>query len=254
MLDLSARRAAKKFIYTVFYLAILLGIVSGLYFWLKPVPTCGDKIQNQGEEGVDCGGPCATACEVFTLKPVAVVMQPKLFFLDEPAVLFQISNPNPSYGARNLPYVLELYGQSGELLKTHNSTTFIYPGKLQKNVFVFLGPSSLAKSVKVTLHEPAWLSVSDFSRPDIDFMNQDQKVSGNQYIVSGTVVNKETLLFPRVAVEALFYDKNGSIVSLSRTEVNDVRAFEQRYFQLEHPYLTNIDFGKTRVFIEALRP
>ena len=25
--------------------------------------TCTDKIQNQGEEGIDCGGPCPYACE-----------------------------------------------------------------------------------------------------------------------------------------------------------------------------------------------
>jgi hypothetical protein len=28
-----------------------------------PIPTCFDGIQNQGEEGIDCGGPCPTPCD-----------------------------------------------------------------------------------------------------------------------------------------------------------------------------------------------
>src|SRR5208283_2039556 len=31
------------------------------YVW-DPVPTCTDGIQNQGETGIDCGGPCPNAC------------------------------------------------------------------------------------------------------------------------------------------------------------------------------------------------
>ena len=26
----------------------------------KPCPTCNDGVQNQGETGIDCGGPCTT--------------------------------------------------------------------------------------------------------------------------------------------------------------------------------------------------
>ena len=26
----------------------------------KPCPTCNDGVQNQGESGIDCGGPCTT--------------------------------------------------------------------------------------------------------------------------------------------------------------------------------------------------
>lgn len=28
-----------------------------------PIPTCFDGVQNQGEEGIDCGGPCVTPCD-----------------------------------------------------------------------------------------------------------------------------------------------------------------------------------------------
>ena len=29
-----------------------------------PCPTCSDMVQNQGEEGVDCGGSCPLICPV----------------------------------------------------------------------------------------------------------------------------------------------------------------------------------------------
>lgn len=43
-------------------------------------PTCNDGIQNQGEEGVDCGGPCP-ACEV--VPPTAAVVQPPVTVVEE---------------------------------------------------------------------------------------------------------------------------------------------------------------------------
>src|SRR5829696_3181026 len=36
-----------------------------------PVPTCSDGIQNQGETGIDCGGPC-TACALSARDSVAL--------------------------------------------------------------------------------------------------------------------------------------------------------------------------------------
>jgi hypothetical protein len=33
-------------------------------YWGKYGPTCSDGVQNQGEGGVDCGGPCSTPCPV----------------------------------------------------------------------------------------------------------------------------------------------------------------------------------------------
>ncbi|MBK7389722.1 MAG: hypothetical protein IPI23_11835 [Bacteroidetes bacterium] len=44
-----------------------------------PTATCSDGIQNQGETGIDCGGPCA-ACPTATLSNCWVILltQPKL--------------------------------------------------------------------------------------------------------------------------------------------------------------------------------
>ena len=51
----------KQIIIAFVYLIILAVIGTGFYFlFLKPtLPSCSDKIQNQGEAGVDCGGPCS---------------------------------------------------------------------------------------------------------------------------------------------------------------------------------------------------
>ena len=35
--------------------------------WLPAPPTCSDGVQNQGEAGVDCGGPCSSACIPITV-------------------------------------------------------------------------------------------------------------------------------------------------------------------------------------------
>ena len=57
-----AARIIKRLVIIFVYLVIISAVGTGLYFLLRTQPTCGDKIQNQGEEGIDCGGPCGR-CE-----------------------------------------------------------------------------------------------------------------------------------------------------------------------------------------------
>ncbi len=55
------------------YFLILILLGAGAYFaFFQKKPTCFDKIQNQKEEGVDCGGPCVLSCEHLTIKNIEV--------------------------------------------------------------------------------------------------------------------------------------------------------------------------------------
>ena len=42
----------------LFYLLLLALFFGFIYFMTRPEMTCTDGIKNQGEEGIDCGGPC----------------------------------------------------------------------------------------------------------------------------------------------------------------------------------------------------
>ena len=64
-------RFLKQFIYGVLYLGILSGLSYGVYAFVVRQPNCTDGRQNQGESGIDCGGPC-TSCELRQLKPIEI--------------------------------------------------------------------------------------------------------------------------------------------------------------------------------------
>ena len=53
-------RLLKQFLYGVFYLAIIAAVGVGFYFhYDNAPPSCFDGIQNEGEQGIDCGLPGA---------------------------------------------------------------------------------------------------------------------------------------------------------------------------------------------------
>jgi len=52
------RRFIKQFIYGAFFTAFWLALLYGAWLLIYK-PSCADHIKNQGEAGIDCGGPCA---------------------------------------------------------------------------------------------------------------------------------------------------------------------------------------------------
>ena len=49
-------------IFSGFAVLVLLIVLGGIYYF-EPSPSCFDKIQNQNEEGIDCGGVCKQCLE-----------------------------------------------------------------------------------------------------------------------------------------------------------------------------------------------
>lgn len=104
------KRLFKQLVFGLLFLAIFSGIGTGFYFWLKPAPTCFDHKKNQGEEDVDCGGPCPS-CEIKTLAPLALkrVIQIPVSTgkYDLGALIF---NPNANWGVKTFDYKFIVYG------------------------------------------------------------------------------------------------------------------------------------------------
>lgn len=124
MLTWSARR---QLIYLggVILFFVLVGLV--FYFWSRPRPTCFDNIQNQGEVGVDCGGPCARVCtaqtypmKVYWARPVPV--RPGSY-----DVAALVENRNLDVGVRSAGYTIQLFDRQNNLVATKHGSTFINP-------------------------------------------------------------------------------------------------------------------------------
>lgn len=252
-MDPDHRRMTKQLAYGMFFCFFWAVVIYSSYLlFFKTAPSCFDNKLNQGEVEADCGGPCQS-CDIKKLKPVEVLSE-QLFTLNGLTALTQLKNPNSLYGLARLPYTIELKAVSGSTLQSITGETFIYPGEV-KYIIEELPVMSGVVATKTTLGVTAWKSTKEFPMPNMIFRGVVSKVGDNKNIfVSGVLQNNETLLFPRITINALFYDSFGNMVGISKTKIQDVRAFEERFFQVEHPQVPNLDPAKTDLHFEAKRP
>lgn len=109
------------------FLGVVLVVAVSLWFFLTQ-PTCFDGERNQGEENIDCGGPCSPCIGV--TKDLITVWT-KFFKLRDgkydAAAL--VENPNLFLGLTTLKYRFKLYDENNILIAVRAGETFINPGE-----------------------------------------------------------------------------------------------------------------------------
>ncbi len=147
-------RLGKQIIIGFFTLTFLSLCGYGFYIGvLKPKPNCFDKVRNQNETEIDCGGLCHS-CEINHLKPLEfsdvaqyVVQNDKYFFYS------RILNLNENYGAKSFKYTFIATLSNGQT-KSFTGIDYILPqsGKyiLITNIDLTLVPSSISFSIDNT--------------------------------------------------------------------------------------------------------
>lgn len=231
-------RLVKQILYGASYLLFFgLLIFGGYYIWFKPAPTCFDNKQNQGETGVDCGGPCRP-CEIKTLSPIQTSWV-KYFPAGEQTVLAaEIKNPNSEWGAAPFSYIFEIYGFDGKQIKTINNKSFIYSAEIKYLVEPIDTAPKNIKEVKFSLANPIWFSKTEFPEPLTQIRELKTEAAPEKTLgptVSGFINNKNAFPLPKVRVIAFLFNQNGVQISASKTELENLSAFEERFFKIAFP-------------------
>ncbi len=220
-----ARRLFKQLCYGIFYGAVIAAFAYGILRASAPSPTCVDGVQNQNEEEIDCGGPCAT-CAVRHLSPLEAGRVAVVRAAGAAAYLIEARNPNASYGARD--FIYELDSVSGH--------SFIYAGEIKRFVVVLPSPDASERVPALRLRDPVWRAAEDFPRPQYQIGEQRaERISAGQMAVSGIFGNTNAFALPVVEVGAALYDETGALAGLSETVIRDVRPFEERFFKVLVP-------------------
>lgn len=254
-----SNRIVKQFAYGTFYL-VTLGLIGGsVYFaYFKPVPTCLDNVKNQYEEEADCGGPCIP-CAIRKLQPIKT--SPVQLFdtgLQTTTLLVELQNPNLDYGASHLAYTVTLYDATNAPLLMFNGDTFLHAGEVKPLVFPALEvPFRAVARSEFTVRETAWLNARDFLRPDVAVREAVTKREGKTAVVEGVAQNKNSYGFKQMFVSAIAFNKTGLFSGASRTTLQDIQPFEERFFKIVIPLLDSdaaqLDAARTRVFVDARR-
>ena len=210
------------------------------YFNFRPVPTCFDKIQNQKEEGVDCGGPCIS-CERLTIKDVEVNWV-KYLKLDSDRydLIAQVTNPNPNYGLANLIYTFKLKNSSGQIIKEQKGTGFILPHQEKYIVEAGVTAPDEVMGVDLEIEKSSlenWSQLnSNLELPNVYVLNKvfeslDEQPGVSQ--ISGIIKNDSAFDFDQIVVTAVLFDNNEQIIGINKTEARTVLAQEERYFSAQ---------------------
>lgn len=252
------RRPKKQLIYAASFFAFCAVLFSVFYFlFLKPAPSCFDGIQNQGEEGVDCGGPCAKVCIPQNIKPL--VLADRILILRPAAgrisLLTQVSNPNYAYAARSFSYSFNLLDANGGVVQTFSGNSFIYAGEVKYVLIPNVAlPSVQYVNVDFKISGEDWVPAGDFAGPPkLNTTGAQTDVLAGRISVDGNITNVDTIPFSKVTIIAVFRGKLGEVAGASQTEVENLVPNVPRPFSVIHPPMQNIDVLGTKIFSYAAR-
>ncbi|MDP3052218.1 MAG: hypothetical protein Q8N42_01785 [bacterium] len=216
-------RARRQFFYFAIFALAILAIISGIVWYFWPVPSCLDAKQNQGEQGIDCGGPC-TPC----LGEIKDISQKWVRFFKSQEGFYDIAalieNSNLFAGIPSVKYRFKLYDANNVLIAIREASTFINPGENQV-IFesnIFTGPRTphdvylefdAGKNWKYLKKEQPFLSVVKK-----DFVNTPFPR------LSVEVRNERFTDVKNVLVSAVLYDVEGNAQGVSVTKIDVIPA------------------------------
>jgi hypothetical protein len=223
MIPWSAKRRFSLLL-TLFVLVFLAIAIPTVFLTYKP-PTCTDGKQNQGEFGIDCGGPCSVLCKS---QSVNAIVHWQRFFMVMPgvySVVAYVENPNLDSGAIDVPYTFKLYDSKNVLVAERTGTTLIPP---RKNFPVFEGAivTGSRQPFRATFSfdkEIVWLPVN-VSEPEIRVTEQDLEDVTNSPRLSAKLSNTTFATISDFEVDAVIYDSVGNAKAASKTVVDKLAA------------------------------
>ncbi len=212
----------RKILYVSIFFAVFFIIAAVIFSstFFKPA-TCRDNKQNQGETGIDCGGPCQLLCKTETREPI---VRWQRFFRASPGVysaVAYVENPNPHSVAYAVPYSFRIYDAKNVLITERKGTTSIAPTGITP---VFEGGITTGERLPSYVSfefvgRPVWLSRST-QAPNITVSNQKLNLNTATPTFEAVISNPTLLAIPKFDVVAVFFNANGTAFAASKTVVD----------------------------------
>lgn len=216
---------------------IFLGFVFYLIF--RSNPTCTDGKQNQGEKGIDCGGPCK-AC-IVTPDLTSLEIKEKAFVYSSQGkydAVAKVSNPNNGYGSSKFSYEFKLMDEGGNILATKIGEDFILPSETKYIIETSLESKTDPKQIEFKILNGAWDEFSGYEEPELNIYNKRYNLISNGVGYSeafGLLRNESPFDFDAIKINIVLRDGLSKIVALNKTEMRTVNSREERDFRLVWP-------------------
>lgn len=250
-------RILKQIVFGSGFLVVFGFLAFGVYYFQQTVPTCSDLIQNQGEEGADCGFVCGNTC-LASLASIEIKNE-YLFKIAESGqhndydVLFKVRNPNTRFGASRIEYEVDLFDSQNELFLRKRGFSYIMPGQTK---FIFepaIRTAIPAKRVELKIIGMDWERLQGVSGEEVNFpvRSKDYLANGKPGIFShvrGTIFNASNFDFSQVDIIVLLF--RGEVpVRANRTDLRTFLAQTERYFEVD--WISDFGLVPDRVDVEV---
>ena len=217
------RRKILYFAIAAIVVAILVGVP--VFFFVYKAPTCGDGKQNQGEAGIDCGGPCRRLCEAQALSPIVTW---KRFIEVTPgnySLIAYVENPNFNYQANTVSYRFQLFDKDDVLVAERTGTATIYPNKKLPVVeYGVYTNDHVPTRMEFEFTSPLlWDKVSS-TYSELRFTDVTLERETTVPRLTATIENRTPFDVTNIPVVALIYDVDGNALAVSKTVVARVGA------------------------------
>jgi len=248
-------RSTKKLLYGLFYFFVFVLILWPLLkISFERTASCFDGRQNQGERGVDCGGPCVP-CEIKNLEPLRI-SPPEIFTLDsgETSIIVEIQNPNADYGAVNFLYTIEFFDSVGQSLGVVNGEDSIYGSERR---YIFGASTKKVARAEVKVENLNWRPIAEIIRPTISLRGSPStEISTNTIRVRGTIANLDSFGAKEVRVIAVLANEFGERLFASQRVLGEgLAAFSETSFTVIFPFdsklAAKISPAMTEIFISS---
>ena len=256
-------RITKQLIFGFIFIIIFSTIGFGIYKSFQVEPTCFDLIQNQTEEGVDCGKVCGNTC-LQSLESIRALSS-NLFEIRELNgqtdydALFRVYNPNTQFGSSNVEYslnILNMNGDSISLMLSKTGSFYILPGQTKYIYEPLLktNKTSTGKNVAVLeIIKTDWEKLEGVFNEDVMLVvkSKDYFTNGKPGVsarVTGTVFNSSDFDFEKVDVVVVVL-KDNIPVGANRTEMRTLLSKSDRFFEVD--WVNPITENPDRIDVEA---
>lgn len=190
-------------------------------------PSCTDGTQNQGEAGVDCGGPCAFLCTVQVQAPTVLFTKAIPNGVGRTDIIASIENINATAAAKNVPYTVTLYGAKQVFVQEVKGTIDLPPSS---TVPVFIpGISTGSQSVvraflTIDTAAPQWTTMTKDPRILPVISNTTLGGSESAPRIDAVLSNASVTTMMNVLAIVLVHDEQGAVIAASQTIVPSIPA------------------------------
>lgn len=204
-------------------LVFLFALALPLWYVTYKAPSCTDGLQNQGERGIDCGGPCSLLCKAEALDPI--VHWQRAFKIKNGLynATAYVENPNLDSGIERMSYRFKLYDSDNLLIYERLGETFIPPQKIfgifESNITT--GSRVPTRTLFEFLGSPVW-KTGFIKEPMLVVSNKVFSEQDGLPYLTASLENRSGSPIYNVEVVAILYDYLDNAIASSRTIVESI--------------------------------